>query len=74
MLTTPGAATSLKHAQAVDLPSFPVVGINSDSAGGAALLANKNQKPFEHWKPDPSASAAAAATLAKDYKLSLIHI
>jgi hypothetical protein len=29
-----------------------------------------NQKPFEHWKPDPSASAAAAATLAKDYKMA----
>ena len=65
-----GAATSLKHANPQDLPSFPVVGISNKeaSAGAAANLANKNQKPFEHWKPDPSASASAAAVLAKDYK------
>lgn len=28
-----------------------------------------NQKPFEHWKPDPSAPAAAAALQAHDYKM-----
>lgn len=38
------------------------------SAGAAANLANANQKPFEHWKPDPSASASKAALAAKDYK------
>ena len=65
-----GAATSLKHARAEDLPSFPVVGIDSTSAGPAAHLANANQKPFEHWKPDPSMSASAAAMAAKDYKMA----
>jgi len=61
---------SLKHAQAIDLPSFPVVGIDTDSSGGAALLANKNHKEFEHWKPGTSAGAAKAAMLAKDYKMA----
>lgn len=42
----------------------------SDSAAGAAAsLGWANQKPFEHWKPDPSASASAAAMTAKDYKM-----
>lgn len=69
-LSAAGAATSLKHAQPQDLPSFPVLGLSnkSSSAGAAASLANAHQKPFEHWKPDPSASASAAAVLAKDYK------
>ncbi len=65
-----GAAASLKHADPRDLPSFPSAGFtNKDAwAGAAANLANANQKPFEYWKPDPSASANKAALLAKDYK------
>lgn len=55
----------------MDLPGFPVVGINTaNSANSAANLANDNQKPFEHWKPDASASASKAAMLAKDYKMA----
>ncbi|PMD53802.1 uncharacterized protein K444DRAFT_147615 [Hyaloscypha bicolor E] len=66
------AAASLKYAQAQDLPSFPSAGLkNGDSAAGAAAsLGWANQKAFEHWKPDPSASASAAAVLAKDYKMA----
>ncbi|KAI9674525.1 MAG: hypothetical protein M1817_001863 [Caeruleum heppii] len=69
-LSAAGAATSLKHANPRDLPSFPVLGLSNkeSSAGAAASLANAHQKPFEHWKPDPSASASAAAVLAKDYR------
>lgn len=53
------------------MPAFPVVGINTaNSANSAANLANDNQKSFEHWKPDPSASASKAAMLAKDYKMA----
>ncbi|KAF4624016.1 hypothetical protein G7Y89_g14159 [Cudoniella acicularis] len=40
------------------------------AAGAAASLGWANQKSFEHWKPDPSASASAAAVLAKDYKMA----
>jgi hypothetical protein len=66
-----GAAASLKYANPQDLPSYPSSGLkNNDSAAGAAAsLGWANQKPFEHWKPDPSASASAAAVLAKDYKM-----
>lgn len=65
-----GAAASLKYAQPQDLPSFPVVGINTTgSANKAANLANTNQKPFEHWKPEASSAAGKAAMLAKDYKM-----
>jgi hypothetical protein len=66
-----GAATSLKHANPRDLPSYPSSGVkdNDSAAGAAASLGWANQKPFEHWKPDPSASASAAAMLAKDYKM-----
>ena len=65
-----GAATSLKYADPRDLPSFPSAGFtDKDSwAGAAANLANANQKHFEYWKPDASASASKAALLAKDYK------
>lgn len=72
-LTCPtGAATSLKYANPQDLPSFPSPGLKmSDSAAGAAAsLGWANQKPFEHWKPDPSASASVAAMRAKDYKMA----
>jgi Eisosome protein 1 len=67
-----GAAASLKYAQAQDLPSFPSTGLRKDdsAAGAAASLGWANQKPFEHWKPNPSASASAAAALAKDYKMA----
>lgn len=40
------------------------------SAGAAAGLANKNQKPFEHWKPGETPAANKAALLAKDYKMA----
>jgi hypothetical protein len=43
---------------------------DDSAAGTAASLGWANQKPFEHWKPDPSASASAAANLAKDYKMA----
>ena len=65
-----GAATSLKHANPKDLPSFPSAGLtNADSsAGAAASLANANKKDFEHWKPGELPAANKAAMLAKDYK------
>ncbi|RDW64806.1 hypothetical protein BP6252_10457 [Coleophoma cylindrospora] len=71
-LSSAGAAASLKYASPRDLPSYPSSGLKkSDSAAGAAAsLGWANQKPFEHWKPDPSASASAAAMLAKDYKMA----
>lgn len=61
----------MKYAKPKDLPSFPVVGVKDSvsTAGAAASLANANKKPFAHWKPDKSASASAAAVLAKDYKM-----
>lgn len=69
-LSSRSAATSLKYANARDLPSFPVVGIDTtSSAHSAANLANTNHKQFEHWKPDSSKDAGTAATLAKDYKM-----
>lgn len=66
-----GAAASLKYANPQDLPSYPTAGLKGDSAAGtAASLGWANQKPFEHWKPDSSASASAAAMMAKDYKMA----
>jgi len=68
-LSSAGAAASLKYANPQDLPSYPSAGLKNDSAAGAAAsLGWANQKSFEHWKPDPSASASTAAMLAKDYK------
>lgn len=68
--TNIGAAASLKYAKASDLPSFPVVGIDtSSSAGAAALLANQNKKSPEWWKPEQSSAAGKAAMLANDYKM-----
>lgn len=66
-----GAAASLKYATAKDLPSYPSSGLpsNGSAAGAAASLGWANQKAFEHWKPDPSSAASAAAVLAKDYKM-----
>ncbi|KAI5235714.1 hypothetical protein E4T43_09075 [Aureobasidium subglaciale] len=66
-----GAATSLKYANPRDLPSYPVVGIDTtNSAYSAANLANSGHKQFEHWKPDPSKNAGIAAMAAKDYKMA----
>lgn len=71
-LSSAGAAASLKYAQPRDLPSYPSAGLKkADSAAGAAAsLGWANQKPFEHWKPDPSPSASTAAIRAKDYKMA----
>jgi hypothetical protein len=70
-LSAASAATSLKYARAQDLPSFPSQGgVKLASAGAAASLANDNQKPFEHWKPDAIPAANKAAMQAKDYKMS----
>lgn len=70
-LSSASAATSLKYAKAQDLPSFPSVGIDTQSsASAAALLANKNKKSPEWWKPEQSAAAGKAALLANDYKMA----
>lgn len=73
LLLTPtlGAATSLKHAQAHDLPSFPSHGIDTrTSAGAAATLAAANFKSPSYPKATPtSAAAGKAALLANDYKM-----
>ncbi len=49
-----------------DLPSFPVIGVSNpdESADTAANLATHVKSP-EVWRPDPSAAAGAAASLAK---------
>jgi len=70
-LSSASAATSLKYAKATDLPGFPIVGIDTaNSAGAAALLANKNQKSPEWWKPEQSSAAGKAALLANGYKMA----
>lgn len=70
-ISSAGAAASLKYARAQDLPSFPVVGVDTQaSAGAAATLANANKKSIEQWKPDSSEAAGKAAFLAKDYKMA----
>lgn len=65
-----GAATSLKHANPRDLPSYPSAGLTGieSSAEAAATLANANHQTFEYWKPDISDVASKAAILAKNYK------
>ncbi|KAF1929796.1 uncharacterized protein M421DRAFT_419578 [Didymella exigua CBS 183.55] len=69
-LSSASAAASLKYAKANDLPSFPVIGIDtSSSAGTAALLAHQNKKSPEWWKPEQSSAAGKAALLANDYKM-----
>lgn len=72
LTASPGAAASLKHAQAQDLPSFPIVGIDTrTSANAAANLANTNFKSPEYPKASPSSAAAGkAALLANNYKMS----
>ncbi|KAH8803287.1 hypothetical protein F5884DRAFT_503167 [Xylogone sp. PMI_703] len=71
-LSAAGAAASLKFASPRDLPSYPSAGLKADdsAAGRAATLGWTNQKSIEPWKPNPSASASAAAVLAKDYKMA----
>ncbi|KAJ4301300.1 Eisosome assembly protein [Kalmusia sp. IMI 367209] len=71
-LSSASAATSLKHAHAHDLPSFPVVGIDTKtSAGAAAHLANANFKSPEYPKAQQSSAAAGkAALLANNYKMA----
>lgn len=65
-----GAATAIKYAKPQDLPSYPSTGgVKLSSANAAANLANKNQKPFEYWKPDAIPAANKAAMLAKDYTM-----
>jgi len=59
-----GAATSLKHARAQDLPSFPSHGFASGAAGKAALLA-KDYKMKDLWQPEASAAGSKAALLAQ---------
>ncbi|OAG00670.1 uncharacterized protein CC84DRAFT_1168728 [Paraphaeosphaeria sporulosa] len=70
-LSSASAATSLKHAQAHDLPSFPSHGIDTrTSAGAAANLATANFKSPSYPKATPtSAAAGKAALLANDYKM-----
>lgn len=69
-LSSASAATSLKYAQAHDLPAYPIVGIDTrTSAGTAAHLAATNTKSPEWWKPEHSAAAGKAALLANDYKM-----
>jgi len=70
-LSSASAAASLKYAKAQDLPSYPVVGIDTQSsAGAAALLANQNKKSPEWWKPEASPAAGKAALLANGYKMA----
>ncbi|KAF2728369.1 hypothetical protein EJ04DRAFT_516662 [Polyplosphaeria fusca] len=70
-LSSASAATSLKHARAQELPSFPVVGIDTQSsAGTAATLAHANKKSPEWWRPEQSAAAGKAALLAHEYKMA----
>ncbi|KAF1963947.1 hypothetical protein BU23DRAFT_576065 [Bimuria novae-zelandiae CBS 107.79] len=70
-LSSASAATSLKHAQAHDLPSFPIVGIDTrTSAGAAANLANANFKSPQYPQVASSATAGKAALLANNYKMA----
>ncbi|KAF2098950.1 hypothetical protein NA57DRAFT_76183 [Rhizodiscina lignyota] len=73
-LSSAGAATSLRYASQTELPAFPSSGsINAAHSHSAANLANTNQKPFEHWKPDASHSAGKAALLAHDNQKPFEH-
>ncbi|RMZ72763.1 Eisosome 1 [Pyrenophora seminiperda CCB06] len=68
-LSSASAATSLKYAKAQDLPSYPVVGIDTkSSAGAAALLAAQNKSSPGWWKPEQSKAAGKAALIANGYK------
>ncbi|KAL2354277.1 hypothetical protein BJ546DRAFT_78369 [Cryomyces antarcticus] len=69
-LSSASAATSLKYAKAQDLPSFPVVGINTQSSGLQAATLAKDYKMAPLWRPGTSSEAGKAAMLAKDYKMA----
>ncbi|KAF2212789.1 hypothetical protein CERZMDRAFT_106045 [Cercospora zeae-maydis SCOH1-5] len=71
-LSSKSAATSLKYANAQDLPSFPSSGNVSGGAGKAAMLA-KDYKMKELWQPEQSLAGSKAAVLAagKGGKLDL---
>ncbi|SMR57481.1 unnamed protein product [Zymoseptoria tritici ST99CH_3D1] len=71
-LSSRSAATSLKHANARDLPSFPSTGNTAGSATKAALLAS-DYKMQELWHPEQSQAGSKAALLAqqKGAKLDL---
>ncbi|KAI2479528.1 eisosome protein 1 [Pyrenophora tritici-repentis] len=70
-LSSASAATSLKYAKAQDLPSYPVIGIDTkSSAGAAALLADQNKKSPARWKPEQSSAAGKAALIANGYKMA----
>lgn len=60
------------YAKPQDLPSYPSVGLgsNGSAASAAATLGWASQTSPELWKPNKSASASAAAVLAKDYKMA----
>ncbi|PIA90414.1 hypothetical protein CB0940_11055 [Cercospora beticola] len=62
-LSSKSAATSLKYANAQDLPSFPSSGNVSGGAGKAAMLA-KDYKMKELWQPETSLAGSKAAVLA----------
>lgn len=66
-----GAAASLKYAKPTDLPSHPIVGIDTKGSGlTAASLAAGNKNVVQAWpRPESSADAGKAAMLAKDYKM-----
>ncbi|KAM3414797.1 hypothetical protein BST61_g9946 [Cercospora zeina] len=71
-LSSKSAATSLKYANAQDLPSFPSSGNVSGGAGKAAMLA-KDYKMKDLWQPEQSLAGSKAAVLAagKGGKLDL---
>lgn len=69
---TSGAATSLKHANPTDLPSFPSPGLKLSSAGAAASLASTRQKSIEQWRPGALPAAEKAALHANDYQVDAL--
>ncbi|KAF2112266.1 hypothetical protein BDV96DRAFT_580445 [Lophiotrema nucula] len=69
-LSSASAATSLKYARAQDLPSYPIVGIETQNSGlTAASLAHANQKSPSYPKVESSSAAGKAALLAAGYKM-----
>ncbi|WPH01154.1 Hypothetical protein R9X50_00398900 [Acrodontium crateriforme] len=64
-LSSASAATSLKYANAKDLPSFPSAGLSAaDVAAGKAAMLAKDYKMKELWQPELSAAGSKAALLA----------
>lgn len=68
-----GAAASLKYAKPHELPSFPVVGISTSSAGAAAVLA-KDYKGREIVRPDSKSAAGSRAALLAHQKGSDLNL